>query len=437
LWLKRGPQSPRAAPWPLLSLQEEVVLVRTAILPARPRCGRRLGRGVMTFNDGTCLCVRGIPESCHEADLDALFKSYGRVCSVRVPLEPVSKGHRGYAFVTMACTAEAHACIQALNGVEFSGCRLLVEISKRATPHSKTPGVYFGLPPGGRKVGDVSHSRRRHEAASAGAVSASRAARSAGRSSSRCASLEKAQSCEKAAVAEPLSEPAATATAPPPPVGRGRGGRVAEPPPMEPAVEPGGEPLIEEDPLSAADPRERPPGASEHPPESPRDSRISQLEEATRRVIAKQTVDGLLLQFQQHGFEDPRAATHECLKVALEFLGVPTGSAPISAAEAAAKQQMMGSQPPVLVGPDEFKNPSSFLRIYGDPLAATASRRPGCQPESHQDGNWRCEPCSNVNFPRRQRCHKCHAPRGPNGDAIVLSYCLRVYETLLKGKTCE
>lgn len=53
---------------------------------------------------------------------------------------------------------------------------------------------------------------------------------------------------------------------------------------------------------------------------SPR-ARIQHLEEANIRVIAKQTVNGLLLQFQQHGFTDPRAATQECLKKAFDLLG--------------------------------------------------------------------------------------------------------------------
>lgn len=224
-------------------------------------------------------------------------------------------------------------------------------------------------------------------------------------------------------MAEPLSEPAASA----PRVG-GRLGRSELP--TEPAVEPGGEPLIEEDPLCAADNHSA--QASDRRPESPH-SRIIKLEEANMRVIAKQTVDGLLLQFQHQGYADPRVATQECLQASLELLGMPGRGAAMNMSEGPSSQQ----SPPVLVGPEEFKNPSSFLRIYGDPLAATASRRGGCQPESHQDGNWRCDQCSNVNFPRRPRCHKCHAPRGPSGDAIVLKYCLRVYEMLLKGKTCE
>lgn len=344
----------------------------------------------MAFNDGACLCVRGIPTSCREADLDALFRSYGRVDNVRVPIEPVSKGHRGYAFVTMNNPVEAEACISALNGMEFSGCRISVEVSKRSAPHVKTPGVYLGLP----------HLR--------GALDTSRGLHEPGRGRLR---------------RRRGGASAVAAAAPGPRQGRSE-------PLVEPMTEPGGEPpMIKEDPLCCA---EKGPQASKQLPESPR-SRIRRLEEANVRVVAKQTVDGLLLQFQQQGFADPRAAAHESLQMSLNVLGMPAASIPIASAEAS----LPLPGPQVILSPDEFKNPSSFLRCYGDPLAATAPRHGGCIPESNQDGNWRCERCGNVNFPRRQRCHKCQETRGPNGDAIVLRYCLRVYEQLLKGKACD
>lgn len=498
----------------------------------------------MAFNDGTCLCVRGVPASCREADLDALFCSHGRVLQVHLPAAPVSTGmgHRGYAFVTLSTPTEAKACIAALNGVEFNGCRLSVAVSKRSAPHTRTPGVYIGL-------------RRDGCGASPGARGRSR-----GGSCGRSAAAVPPSSCVKRSevslpapriqpdadpptLAEPLSEPqSATAAGPLPPVNHrdrdrdgGRGEPLLEPvtePGGEPLVEeecacgaeerpraggvvvnralitsptravryaaktmaePGGEPLIEEESACCADVGEEKPksslrnmngggpmglscGAVRHrrngscgggagPPrpvaepggeplieedpvcgmrrnssvgfvrrsESPR-SRITQLEEANIRVVAKQTVDSLLLQFQQHGFSDARAAVGDCLEVSLGLLGARALSArPATAVEPSPAPHV----PPVLVGPDEFKNPSSFLRIYGDPLAATAPRKGGGRPESHQDGNWRCEACGNVNFPRRQRCHKCHAIRGPGGDAIVMQYCVRVYEALVKGKACS
>mmetsp|Transcript_76118 Transcript_76118/g.215258 ORF Transcript_76118/g.215258 Transcript_76118/m.215258 type:complete len:372 (-) Transcript_76118:107-1222(-) len=368
----------------------------------------------MAFTCGTCLCVRGIPASCHESDLNDLFRSYGRVVNVRIPVEPVSKGNRGYAFVTVTSSAEAQACIAALNDVEFSGCRLSVDISKRSAPHVKTPGVYLGS------------ANRRHDGPSAAAASPTGLAPSCERKQ-----VSPRPAGHRAdAMAEPLSEPAA---AMPAAVRHGR-----SEPLIEPVTEPGGEPLIEEDPMCGAD-KEDPlcgadkrPKASKVPPESPR-SRISRLESANIRAVAKQTLDSLIIQFQQQGFSDPRAASRDCLKVSVDLLGRPPTSVPTVPAEAPGASP----SPQVLLSPDEFKNPSSFLRVYGDPLVGAAPRCGGWVPELHQDGNWRCDQCSNVNFPRRQRCHKCHALRSPNGDAIVLQYCLRVYEMLLKAKTCD
>ncbi|KAH7647663.1 hypothetical protein FG379_001462 [Cryptosporidium bovis] len=122
--------------------------------------------------------------------------------------------------------------------------------------------------------------------------------------------------------------------------------------------------------------------------------------------------------------------------------------------------------PTMLAHPDEFKNPSSFLKIYGDPLcgkSATVSGTnnnstqnsigvnssgicttdsPGSSinlanngntpfnninPTKGQNGNWACFKCSNVNFPRRFRCFKCGEYRDEAGDKIVAEYAKHVY----------
>lgn len=389
----------------------------------------------MAFNNGSCLCARGLPAYCHEEDLEALFQSYGRVTDVRMPLDPVSKANRGYAFVTMGSPSEAHACIAALHGVEFGGCRLTVDISKRSAPHVKTPGFYLGrahgrdgsaprtVSPGLHALGRGGRHRDGPPCTTIrGRSLPRRDAQSRSKPTSALSPGCHATASSGCILAEPLSEPlAAPATTPPAPPARGRGE-----PLIEPAIEPGGEPPNEEDPMCCAD---KAPRATEPLPESPR-SRIRRLEEANIRVVGKQTADALLLQFQQQGFSDPGAAAHECLRVSIELLGKPPPNTVLSGAEPGLAVQ-------VLLSPEEFKNPSSFLRVYGDPLAASAGRCGRHQPESHQDGNWRCEQCGNINFPRRQRCHKCHDPRGPSGDAIVMQYCLRVHEMLQKGKVFD
>jgi len=78
-----------------------------------------------------------------------------------------------------------------------------------------------------------------------------------------------------------------------------------------------------------------------------------------------------------------------------------------------------------LVHPDEFKNPSTFLKIYGDPLCFSNQ---GPLPKRGRSGNWECPRCRNVNFPRRFRCNKCSTARDDHGDRIVSDYAKQVYE---------
>lgn len=81
-----------------------------------------------------------------------------------------------------------------------------------------------------------------------------------------------------------------------------------------------------------------------------------------------------------------------------------------------------------LVHPDEFKNPSTFLQIYGDPLCFTKN---GSLPKKGRNGNWECSKCSNVNFPRRFRCNMCSTTRDEEGDWVVCEYARQVYERYL------
>lgn len=52
---------------------------------------------------------------------------------------------------------------------------------------------------------------------------------------------------------------------------------------------------------------------------------------------------------------------------------------------------------------EDYKDrPSDFLREFGDPAAVNATAMGGGQkPEPGVNGNWECEDCKNVNFPRR------------------------------------
>ena len=88
------------------------------------------------------------------------------------------------------------------------------------------------------------------------------------------------------------------------------------------------------------------------------------------RAAAQQTADSLLLQFQRQGFAEPHGAAERCLQTSLELLG---------------SKEHFGKdfgRPQVLVPPDEFKNPSTFLRVYGDPAVKSLGHH---RPESMQD----------------------------------------------------
>ncbi|KAL8271645.1 hypothetical protein Esti_004450 [Eimeria stiedai] len=90
--------------------------------------------------------------------------------------------------------------------------------------------------------------------------------------------------------------------------------------------------------------------------------------------------------------------------------------------------------PQMLAHPDEFRNPSSFLKIYGDPLCSLSPPSAAAliagntnSPTANRNGNWVCGYCNNINFPRRFRCNKCNELRGPEGDKIVAEYARAVY----------
>ncbi|MCO5547726.1 hypothetical protein L7F22_001177 [Adiantum nelumboides] len=73
---------------------------------------------------------------------------------------------------------------------------------------------------------------------------------------------------------------------------------------------------------------------------------------------------------------------------------------------------------------EDYKDrPSDFLREFGDPAAVTAAAfGGGLRPEPGVNGNWECEDCKNVNFPRRTSCFQCRRKRGVKGDELVRKY---------------
>ncbi|PFH33069.1 Zn-finger in Ran binding protein and others domain-containing protein [Besnoitia besnoiti] len=175
---------------------------------------------------------------------------------------------------------------------------------------------------------------------------------------------------------------------------------------------------------------------------------------------AKDVADALVVYFQELGDPDPTSKAADVLRTALAMLGHSTDSrgndtslgerkdealTVSSASSAPGIRNNSGSvrgiggpnfsAPTMLAHPDEFKNPSSFLKIYGDPLCGSAdlSSGNGQNPVKSHHGNWVCRNCKNVNFPRRFRCNKCGEIRDEEGDRIVAEYAKLVHHHYLKA----
>ncbi|GLC72037.1 hypothetical protein PLESTF_001197400 [Pleodorina starrii] len=83
---------------------------------------------------GTQLFVAGINFIINEQDLERKFSRYGRVKEARVVRHPMSGESRGFAFVVMTSEAEAEDAVRDMNGRDWNGRRLLVEIARNPRP---------------------------------------------------------------------------------------------------------------------------------------------------------------------------------------------------------------------------------------------------------------------------------------------------------------
>eukprot|EP01056_Protomagalhaensia_sp_Gyna25_P005448 Protomagalhaensia_sp_Gyna_25__5447@NODE_713_length_2790_cov_347_884406_g555_i0_p1_GENE_NODE_713_length_2790_cov_347_884406_g555_i0NODE_713_length_2790_cov_347_884406_g555_i0_p1_ORF_typecomplete_len323_score38_34zfRanBP/PF00641_18/5_4e08zinc_ribbon_10/PF10058_9/0_28zinc_ribbon_10/PF10058_9/1_2e03DUF35_N/PF12172_8/1_3DUF35_N/PF12172_8/3_8e02_NODE_713_length_2790_cov_347_884406_g555_i011732141 len=140
-------------------------------------------------------------------------------------------------------------------------------------------------------------------------------------------------------------------------------------------------------------------------------------------LAAKSLTEALLA--QQSSVE----GAADVLRTALSLLGRGDATAVAGESETREGEPSSGAEPALpavkLVHPDEFKNPSTFLKIYGDPLCFAKN---GPLPKKGRNGNWECAKCNNVNFPRRFRCNMCSTTRDEEGDRVVSEYARQVYE---------
>lgn len=76
----------------------------------------------------TEIFVGNLPYSVEESDLRQRFEAYGRVTSVRIPVDN-DRRCRGFAFVSMPSLDDADEAIGHLEGTDFGGRRINVSES--------------------------------------------------------------------------------------------------------------------------------------------------------------------------------------------------------------------------------------------------------------------------------------------------------------------
>jgi RNA recognition motif-containing protein len=70
--------------------------------------------------------VGNLSYSTTDEDLRAAFAAYGTVTSARVVFDRETGRSRGFGFVEMTSSSEAHAAIEALNQTELQGRQLRI-----------------------------------------------------------------------------------------------------------------------------------------------------------------------------------------------------------------------------------------------------------------------------------------------------------------------
>ncbi|RKX73507.1 MAG: RNA-binding protein [Spirochaetes bacterium] len=76
------------------------------------------------------LYVGGLSYSVTDEQLQELFSNYGAVESATVVTDKYTDSSRGFGFVEMGSQQEAESAIQALNGSQFEGRTLTVNIAR-------------------------------------------------------------------------------------------------------------------------------------------------------------------------------------------------------------------------------------------------------------------------------------------------------------------
>lgn len=94
-----------------------------------------------------------------DADLNALFAEYGEVTSAKVIMDRETGGSRGFGFVEIADEAMGQKAIDELNGAEYDGKVITVNVAKPREDRSNG-GARGGYNRGGGSRGGYNSNRR-------------------------------------------------------------------------------------------------------------------------------------------------------------------------------------------------------------------------------------------------------------------------------------
>jgi len=80
--------------------------------------------------DDSKLFVGNLPYSANSDDLRQLFSQFGSIVDAVVLMDKFSGRSRGFGFVTYENGSQASAAVQALNGQDFQGRKLVVSVAR-------------------------------------------------------------------------------------------------------------------------------------------------------------------------------------------------------------------------------------------------------------------------------------------------------------------
>jgi RNA recognition motif-containing protein len=90
------------------------------------------------------LYVGNLSYSVRDDDLQQHFSAYGQVQSAKVMMERDTGRSKGFGFVEMSTAEEADAAIRGLNGQNFGGRDLTVNIARPMEPRPARSGGFGG-----------------------------------------------------------------------------------------------------------------------------------------------------------------------------------------------------------------------------------------------------------------------------------------------------